>query len=52
MGFRGKIGGLMGKWRFPGFGVENRDFLGCMVKNWDFGGKIGIFLKNGVFVGF
>ena len=42
----GKNGG------FWGCVVANRGFLGFIVGNWVFGGKMVVFLKNGVFVGF
>ena len=32
--------------------VEKWGFWGCMVKNRGFSGKMVVFLKNGVFVGF
>ena len=35
-----------------GFFWKNGGFEGFMVENWGFSGKIGVLLKNGVFVGF
>ena len=35
-----------------GFGGKSWFFGVYMVENWGLGGKIGVLLKNGVFVGF